>query len=56
MSKLRNRHFIMKIYHGNEIFRRILNKTKEDRVRDILTRLELGVDEIKNDIQKSRLR
>ena len=39
-----------------EIFRAILNKTKEDVIRNTNIRLELGVDEIYNDIQKSRLR
>ena len=36
--------------------RAILNKTKEDRTRNTDIRLELEVDEIKSDIQKSRLR
>jgi hypothetical protein len=31
----------------------ILNKTKRHRIRNINIRLELGVDEMKNDIQKS---
>ena len=35
--------------------RAILNKTK-DRIKNANIRLELGVDEIKNDIQMSRLR
>ena len=34
----------------------ILNKTKEDRIRETNIKLELGVNEIKNYIQKSRLR
>ena len=36
--------------------RAILNKTKEDKIRDTDIRLELGVDEIKNNIQKSGLK
>ena len=39
-----------------KFLRAILNKTKKDRIRNINKRLELGVDETKNDIQKSRLR
>jgi hypothetical protein len=38
-----------------KLFRVILNKTK-DRIRNNNIRLELGVDELKNGIQKSRLR
>jgi hypothetical protein len=34
----------------------ILNKMKEDKIRNTDIRLELGVDEVKNDNQKSRLR
>ena len=33
-----------------------LNTTKKDKVINIVIRLELGVDERKNDTQKSRLR
>ena len=36
-----------------KFLRAILNKTKRDRIRNINIRLELGVDEIKNDIQKT---
>ena len=36
--------------------RAILNKTMKDRIRNSNVRLELEVDEIKNGIQKSRLR
>ena len=39
-----------------KFFRAILNKTKKNRIRNTNIRLELGVDEIKNGIQKSRLR
>ena len=39
-----------------EIFRAILNKTKEDVIRNTNIRLELGVDEIKKYIQKGKLR
>ena len=35
--------------------RAILNKTKNDRIRNTNVRLELRVDDIKNGIQKSRL-
>ena len=38
-----------------KFFREILNKTK-DVIRNTNIRLELGVDEMKNDNQKSRLR
>ena len=38
-----------------EFLRTILNKTK-DRIRNTNIRLELGMNEIKNYIQKSRLR
>ena len=34
----------------------ILKETKKGRIRNINIRLELGVDERKNDTQKSRLR
>ena len=36
--------------------RAILNKTKKNRIRSTNIILQLGVDEIKKDIQKSRLR
>ena len=39
-----------------KFLRKILNKTKEERKRNTNTRLELGVDEIKNYIQNSRFR
>ena len=38
-----------------KFLRVILNKTGKDRIRSINIGLELGVDKIKNDIQKSRL-
>ena len=38
-----------------KFLRAILNKTKKNRIRNINIRLELGMDEIKNDIQKIRL-
>ena len=39
-----------------KFLRVILNKTNKDRIRNTNIRLELGVDEINNDIEKSRLR
>ena len=38
-----------------KFFRAILNRTK-DRIRNTNIKLELGVNEMKNPIQKSRLR
>ena len=38
-----------------EFLKPVLNKTKMDRIRNTKVRLELGVDEIKNDIQKADL-
>ena len=38
-----------------QFLRAILNKTKNDRIRNSNIRLKLGMDEIKNDIQKCRL-
>ena len=38
---------------GMKFLRAILNKAK-DRIRDTNIRLKLGVEEIKNDIQKSK--
>ena len=37
---------------GKNFFRAIWNKTKNDRIRNTNIRLELGVDQIKNDIQR----
>jgi hypothetical protein len=38
--------------HRNVIFESILNKTRNDRIRNTNKRLELGMDGIKNEIQK----
>ena len=39
-----------------KFLRTILNKAKKDRKRNNNIKSELGVDQIENDIQKSRLR
>ena len=39
-----------------KFLRAILSKTTKDRIRNINIKLELRVDEIKNDTQKRRLR
>ena len=38
-----------------KFFRTILNKTEEDRITNTNIRLELGMDETENNIQKSWL-
>ena len=40
----------------NTFLRAMLNKTKKIRIRNTNLRLEIGLDETKNEIQKSRLR
>ena len=39
-----------------KFLRAILNKTEKGRIRNTNIRLELEVDEIKNDIRKNRVR